>query len=123
MSNNIVVSHYFGGCPHCGNNDGYLNAGKTHVFFCNEHKTSWIVGFNIFSSWQTETEAEQREKFRRIEDYADVEPLPEGMWSTDPKKRKMELEEHERRVWSEDSVVSMRAAAADRAELDNDFTF
>lgn len=68
---------HFGECPECGRNDGYLNAGRTHVFFCDEHKTRWTVGSNLFSSWRDETEEEQREAWdsRGLEFYREVEPV------------------------------------------------
>jgi hypothetical protein len=66
---------YFGGCPTCGRNDRYVNAGSTHVFYCLEHRVSWIFGANIFSGWREETEAEQREKYKLIESFERVEPL------------------------------------------------
>jgi hypothetical protein len=50
----------FGGCPECGRTDGYLNAGRTHWFFCDAHKTMWLGGINMFSGCRDETEAEQR---------------------------------------------------------------
>jgi hypothetical protein len=37
MTTQMKVPDYFGGCPQCGRNDGYVNAGKTHVFICREH--------------------------------------------------------------------------------------
>jgi hypothetical protein len=46
MTTQMKVPDYFGGCPQCGRNDGYVNAGKTHVFICREHKTSWTIGPN-----------------------------------------------------------------------------
>jgi hypothetical protein len=33
---NVEVDH-FGGCPTCGKNQGHVNAGRTHVFFCKDH--------------------------------------------------------------------------------------
>jgi hypothetical protein len=69
----------FGGCPTCGKNDWYVNAGTTHVFFCAEHRVSWIFGANLFSSCHEETEQEQREKYKRIEGFERVEPL----WADD----------------------------------------
>ena len=73
----VTVEEHFGVCPHCHKTDGYLNAGKSHVFFCKEHKVSWNVGSNLFSSWREQTEEEQRqlwdeiglETFERIEPY------------------------------------------------------
>ena len=51
---------YFGGCPHCGLTDGYLNVGRSQWFVCHEHKIKWCVASNVFSSWRHQTEAEQR---------------------------------------------------------------
>jgi len=48
----MKVDNYFGGCPHCGGNDGYANVGRSHWFFCKAHKTSWCIGANLFSSWR-----------------------------------------------------------------------
>jgi hypothetical protein len=56
----------FGLCPVCHKNDGYVNAGKTHVFYCKEHRVSWIAGTNLFSSWKQETEEEQRAIYNEI---------------------------------------------------------
>jgi hypothetical protein len=65
----------FGGCPQCGKNSGYVNAGSTHVFYCEAHKVSWIYGADIFDDWLSETEAEQIDKYRLIEDFERVAPL------------------------------------------------
>jgi hypothetical protein len=64
---------YFGGCPTCGANDGYLNCGRAHVFYGAEHKVAWDYGSNIFSSWRFESEAEQRAKYELIEDFELIE--------------------------------------------------
>jgi hypothetical protein len=94
MSEMITVTNYFGGCPTCGQSDGYLNAGRSHRFFCKEHKTAWLVGSNLFSDWRRETEEEQREKWDAVglDTFEDVDPLPEGTWSTDPEVRCRELD-------------------------------
>jgi hypothetical protein len=75
MNTHTTTTDYFGGCPTCGKNDGYLNAGRTHVFYCREHKVSWIFGANLFDSWKDETEDEQREKYKLIEGFERVEPI------------------------------------------------
>jgi hypothetical protein len=74
----MKVENYFGGCPHCGRTDGYANAGKSHRFFCKDHRTSWCVGSNLFSSWRDQTEDEQRRIWAEIglDEFTDVEPLP-----------------------------------------------
>ncbi len=57
---------HFGVCSECGGTDGYVNAGRTHVFYCLAHRKSWIGGANLFSSWRDETEDEQRERYDAV---------------------------------------------------------
>jgi len=73
----VTTDEYFGGCPECGKSDGYLNAGRTHVFFCREHKVRWIAGSNLFSDWRNETEEEQRRAWNEagLEGTKLVEPI------------------------------------------------
>jgi hypothetical protein len=74
----------FGVCPVCQQTDGYANAGKTHVLFCKEHKKSWYVGSNLFSSWKYQTEEEQRKYWEEtgLDSFERVEPYmgPPGYW-------------------------------------------
>jgi hypothetical protein len=92
----IFVNDYFGGCPECGDAN-YLNVGKTHFICCEEHKMRDCIGENLFSSWKDETEEVWDRNRRLLEGYTDVEFLPEGMWSKDPAKRKLEMEEFDRK--------------------------
>jgi hypothetical protein len=93
------MDDYFGLCPHCHKNDGYVNAGKSHRFYCKEHKVSWCAGSNLFSSWRHQTEDEQRRIWNEIglNDFADIEPyfppqvatesrppIPTQDWDPDP---------------------------------------
>jgi len=68
---------YWGVCPRCRRNDGYINAGRSHWFFCKEHRVKWCVGANLFSSWRHETEAEQRRVYDEIGlgEFEQIEPL------------------------------------------------
>jgi hypothetical protein len=68
---------YFGWCPHCRNNDGFINVGRNHWFLCQEHKTKWWAGANLFSSWREETEEEQRAIYDKygVGGYTEVEPV------------------------------------------------
>ena len=70
--------HYFGGCPECGDQDGYTNVGRSHWIFCIAHRTKWCIGANLFSSWRDETEAEQRLAYDAIGlgSFAEVKPMP-----------------------------------------------
>jgi hypothetical protein len=66
---------YFGGCPKCGCDDGYLNVGSCHWMVCEEHKMTWCVGANLFSSWRKQSEKVWEENARRLSEYMEVEPL------------------------------------------------
>lgn len=57
----------FGLCPECGSNDGYINIGREHWFYCLKHRVCWCVGSNLFSSWREQTEDEQHEAFNHLE--------------------------------------------------------
>jgi hypothetical protein len=74
----LPVDNYFGGCPQCGRDDGCANVGRSHWFYCKEHKVKWCIGSNLFSTWRDETEEEQRRIYNEIGlgDFTEVEPLP-----------------------------------------------
>jgi hypothetical protein len=44
MSDITASNDQFGYCPICHKTDGYADAGKSQVFYCLEHKTSWSAG-------------------------------------------------------------------------------
>lgn len=77
---------FFGGCPRCGGNDGYVNLNRVHVFVCNTHKTAWIRGENLFASWRRETPAIWKRNRRMLArgHYRLVEPI----FSRPAKKRR-----------------------------------
>ena len=64
---------YFGDCPKCGLNDGYLNVHKTHWFVCNTHKTCWCIGSNLFSSWKDEDESIWKKNDETLREYRVVD--------------------------------------------------
>ena len=71
----VATDQYFGGCPTCGKNDGYLNFKRNHWMVCHKHKTRWWVGSNLFSSWREETETDWERNAQRMEGYAEVAPV------------------------------------------------
>src|ERR1700733_15172311 len=77
----ITVSDYFGGCPHCGANHGFLNVRAEHWIVCDAHKLKWCVGSNLFSSWKDENER----IWRRNETPKSFWAIPR--WSRFPKVR------------------------------------
>jgi hypothetical protein len=43
------VENVYGCCPVCGMNDGYVNLGDEHWFYCWEHKKRWKLGAEWFT--------------------------------------------------------------------------
>jgi hypothetical protein len=77
---------YFGGCPECGSNDACLNIGRAHWCFCEDHKTRWCAGANLFSSWKSEDEGIWlwRANWEKLEEYREVESLTPDAWNLAP---------------------------------------
>ena len=82
MTDNVVkfperpeTGEYFGGCPHCGQTDGYVNIGREHWFVCDRHKTKWHVGSNLFSCWRHEDEETWRRNEYLLQNYMTVDPI------------------------------------------------
>ena len=82
MTDNVVkfperpeTGEYFGGCPHCGQTDGYVNVGREHWFVCDRHKTKWHVGSNLFSCWRHEDEETWRRNEYLLQNYMTVDPI------------------------------------------------
>jgi hypothetical protein len=67
---------HFGVCPHCHKTDGFINIGRCHWMFCREHRSTWCIGSNLFSSWRSETEGEQLAQYEALDfdKYETVEP-------------------------------------------------
>lgn len=81
MSTQTTDADHFHGCPECPQSEGpdnIYNAGRLHCGACHTHRTTWVLGSNLLSSWKDETEDEQRERYREIEGYRDVTPVREG---------------------------------------------
>ncbi len=75
----VAVTEYpFGGCPHCGRSDVYLNDGRDHWFYCDRHKTKWLAGSNLFSSWHDEDEDTWRQNRFKLAEYMTVKPIRVG---------------------------------------------
>jgi hypothetical protein len=75
-SNGVWHIDGFGLCPICHKTDGCANAGRSHLFYCKEHKTSWCIGSNLLSSWREQTVEEQHRIWNEIglNEFEDVEP-------------------------------------------------
>ena len=71
----MPTEEYFGGCPVCGKNDGYLNSGRDHWFICDKHLMKWHIGSNLFSSWRDMTDEEATEQADQLAEYRPVKPV------------------------------------------------
>ena len=71
----VTTDSFFGGCPHCGKGNSYLNVGRDHWCYCPEHKTKWCIGSNPFSGWQEETEEDWKRNEYRLAECTTVEPV------------------------------------------------
>lgn len=100
----------FGGCPECGGDDGYLNVGRDHWMFCETHRTRWLFGSNLFSSWRHETEEEWEANRRKLAEFRVVEPRFHRLAIDEERNRK------ERQA--EMQAMKKRIEARDAADLD-----
>jgi hypothetical protein len=68
---------YFGDCPICHKNDGYVNVGNDHWFICVTHKKKWGIGANLFSSAMDETPERQLQEQESLgfDSFEIVEPF------------------------------------------------
>ncbi len=66
---------HFGGCPECGRNDGFVNIGRQHWFYCAMHLTTWLAGENLFGCWRTEDEVTWQANKDFLRDFLVVAPL------------------------------------------------
>lgn len=64
---------YDGDCPYCGTSL-YMNIGRDQYGYCPEHKVSWWIGSNVFSSWLYEGEETWERNARKLANYRRVEP-------------------------------------------------
>ena len=68
--------NYFGLCP-IGLRECeivFLNVHKANFSMSEEHKVSWLVGINLFSSWLHETEEQWEHNRKVLEGTREVEP-------------------------------------------------
>ena len=71
----VTTYQYFGGCPYCGGNDGYLNVEREHWFMCDKHRTKRLIGSNLFSGWWDEGEEVWLKNQYRLQNYMTVAPV------------------------------------------------
>lgn len=73
------MTTYFGGCPACAGNDGFLNVERNHFMVCHAHRVRWWIGSNLFSGWRDEDPEGWKTNAALLATYRAVEPLPEAL--------------------------------------------
>ena len=69
-----TTDDHFGSCPECGQASVYVNIGREHWFYCDEHRVKWCVGANLFSSWRYQGPAQWEENHRKLQGYREMLP-------------------------------------------------
>jgi hypothetical protein len=69
-----VCYWYFGACPVCLGNDGYLNIGRSHYFTCNKHRACWKAGINLFPTWEDEDPEVWARNAKTLSMFEEVKP-------------------------------------------------
>jgi hypothetical protein len=94
-----------------------MNVRSAHFIVCDTHKVAWCIGSNLFSDWRDEDAAVWEANVAKLEHYAGVEPLPEGVWSIDTAARAAELAEHKRKLWGTLAPSGCALAAGDTPNI------
>jgi hypothetical protein len=80
FENTHETENYFGACPECHKTDGYVDVVHdwcaSHYFLCEEHKTRWFIGQNLFSSWMDEDPLQRQRHLDKMDfdSYREVKP-------------------------------------------------
>jgi hypothetical protein len=69
------VEDHFGNCPTCRRSHGCRSVGPDHWYVCHVHKTKWLVGSNLFSTWKHLSDVEHFENARLLSGYTEVQPV------------------------------------------------
>lgn len=68
----MVISQ---GCPQCGRHDGTLNLKAVHWAICEQHKTKWRLGENLFTHWRTKNDSVWFRNAVTLQGYQEVQPV------------------------------------------------
>jgi len=66
---------YFGDCPKCGQNDGYLNIERTRWKVCHKDKMKWRTGGYQLSNLKYEDHNQWIENIKKLAEYHEVTPI------------------------------------------------
>src|SRR5262245_6829079 len=113
-----TTDDHFGSCPECGQALVYLNIGREHWFYCDEHRVKWCVGENLFSSWRLQGPAQWEENHRKLQGYRELAPASTAAEGTEveertgPREAAGPVRGHDDEPLSLDSLAHRTAAAS-----------
>ena len=70
----FIEEYPFGAC-YCGNGGKYFNVNRTHWFYCDDCKTMWCIGSNLFSGWRSESEKIWEDNKEKYKNYKEIKPV------------------------------------------------
>ena len=73
----LKAPKFFGDCPKCRRNDGYVNIGRNHWFLCKKHRVKWFFGTDIFPTWRDENQEIWWKNAQLISGFLEIESGPE----------------------------------------------
>ncbi len=79
----LPVKSHFGDCPKCKKNDGHLNIGRSHWFYCKRHRVKWRAGDDIFPNWKHEDETTWKQNEELLNFFLEIEPYVAWNFSSD----------------------------------------
>ncbi len=94
-----LTVEWYGGCPHCGGSDGYLNIRNSHWGCCKEHRVKWLMGEDLFSAWQDEDASIWLENSIYLSDFDQAEPLRDPTSDVAGSRRNIAFSLHNWRAW------------------------
>jgi len=71
----LAAGNHFGDCPKCRKNDGHLNIGREHWFYCRQHRVKWRAGSELFPDWMQENADTWRQNKALLDLFMEVEPF------------------------------------------------
>jgi hypothetical protein len=79
----LPAPNHFGDCPKCRQNDGHLNIGRDHWFYCRQHRVKWRAGSELFPDWLQESEQIWEQNQALLDFFMEVEPFQQSEFPVD----------------------------------------
>jgi hypothetical protein len=84
-------------CKLCKGETAYLNVFKSHFFICDACQVSWCGAYNLFSSWQDETQEDWDRNIETLKRFRSLDNAAEEAATRREEEKRREAEEAARR--------------------------